>query len=435
MITFSCIFPILNGANLIGTCLRSLEPQLLADDEVIVVDNGSTDGTPDLIAREFPRVKLIRAGENLGYGGGANLGLQVMQCQAALIMNHDITLLDGCLTALRHRLELSGPAIVGCKLLYPDGQTIQHAGGIIHPPRAVADHHGYRQIDDGRWDTLSYPDYVTGAMFVIDKAVLFACGLIDDQFFPLYYEESDYCYRARRAGFPVIYEPQAVAIHHETVTYASRSAAYHRTMERSRLRFVLKNYPLEQRLDEFFRAELAFVQQVDAAFAREVCAPVYDDVLMNLPPLPPEQAVAIIESLRQLRAAARRAAAVYEVTMSTPLSPLDVPALREHEFHSNLPLVGPLVVKVRQTLYSLTAKWPLRVALDQQTRINQQLVQRLQQHEALLREYEVRLREYDERLIDQDHDLAHLSRVVAETEVRQRHLAKAISAQSTKSQL
>jgi hypothetical protein len=256
-----------------------------------------------------------------------------------------------------------------------------------------------------------------------------ACGDFDEQFYPLYYEEVDYCYRARRAGFPVIYEPAATAIHHETVTYAARTAAYHHLMERGRIRFVLKNFPPDQLLNDFFPAELDYVQHVAADFARDVCAPAYRDVLANLPPLPPEYAATIVESLRQLRASARQVAArqpsaAHEVPMSEPLAPLDVPALREHDFQSNTPVVGPLIVKLRRVLYSLTAKWPLRVALDQQTRINQQLVQRLQQHESLLREYEARLREYDERLIDQDHDLAHLSRVTAEVELRQRHLSK-----------
>jgi hypothetical protein len=113
--------------------------------------------------------------------------------------------------------------------------------------------------------------------------------------------------------------------------------------------------------------------------------------------------------------------------MSEPFAPLDVPALREHEFRSDTPVIGPLIVKVRRALYSLTAKWPLRVALDQQTRINQQLVQRLL-------EYEARLQEYDERLIDQDRDLAHFSRILAEIELRQRQLSQPASINPSPSQ-
>ena len=108
--------------------------------------------------------------------------------------------------------------------------------------------------------------------------------------------------------------------------------------------------------------------------------------------------------------------------MSQAFTPLQVPLLREHEFQSSVPVIGPLIARARRALYSLTAKWPLVVALDQQNRINQQLAQRLLEYEARLAEYAAQLREYDERLIDQDRDLAHLSRVVAETELRQRQL-------------
>ncbi len=277
---------------------------------------------------------------------------------------------------------------------------------------------------------------MTGAVFAFNRAVLAALGLFDEGFYPAYYEEVDYCYRARAAGAHVVYEPAAVAIHHESQSFDKRTPAYHRAMERGRVRFVLKNYPPDQLLNDFFPAELDYVQHVTADFARDVCAPLYGDVLTNLPSLPPERAAEILEALRHLRAAARQVAAHHtatrrEVSMPEPLPPLNVPALHEYDFQSNAPVVGPLIARVRRVLYSLTAKWPLRVALDQQTRINQQLVQRLQQHEALLhqyearlREYEAQLREYDERLIDQDHDLAHLSRVTAEVELRQRHLSQ-----------
>jgi len=418
--SISIIIPVWNGAPFIGACLRSIQPQLQPGDEVIAVDNGSTDGSAELIARDFGWVQLVRAGRNLGYGGGANLALLRARGAALLIMNQDVELLADCLVAIRHRLAADGPCLVGGKLLYPDRQTVQHAGGIIHLPRAVADHAGYRQRDDGRFEALSEPDYVTGALLAIDRVIVEAIGGFDDGFSPAYYEEVDFCYRARAAGFRVIYDPTVTALHHETQSDPQRSFAYHRLMERGRLRFVLKHFTPDQ-FEAFWSAEQTWVHQTTPEFARQVGVPVYNYMLSHLPELPAARAAACLDHLRQLRQAARHVAHS-EVAMSQAFTPLQVPPLREHEFGSNVPVIGPLIVRVRRALYSLTAKWPLVVALDQQNRINQQFTQRLLEYEARLAEYAAQLREYDERLIDQDRDLAHLSRVVAETELRQRQL-------------
>jgi O-antigen biosynthesis protein len=441
----SVIIPTWNAGVLIDDCLASISAQLADADELIVIDNASHDSTPDHISACFPHVKVVRLSENTGFAGGVNRGLQLARGAELFLINQDVVLRADCLAALSAQLA-HGPAVVGCKLLYPDGVTLQHAGGIIRWPRAIADHYGYRQPDDGRWNTVRDVDYVTGAVVALTRVVLDTIGLLDEGFYPAYYEEVDYCFRARAAHARVIYEPLAVAVHHESQSSDKRTPAYHRAMERGRVRFVLKNSPPDQWLSEFFPAELDFVQHVAADYARDVCAPAYDEVLMNLPSLPPEHSDTIIQSLRQLRAAARQtwaaarqpAAVIREVSMPEPFAPLKVPDLREHEFQSNVPVIGPLIAGMRRALYAATAKWPLRVALEQQMRINRQLAQRLAEHEAWLahyqsqlrdyenqlRDYEAQLRDYDERLIDQDHDLAHLSRVMAEVELRQRHQIK-----------
>jgi O-antigen biosynthesis protein len=283
MKTFTFILPAWNGAAFIGDCLSSLEPQLQAGDEMIVVDNGSTDGTPGQVERQFPRAQLLRQERNLGYGGGANCGIVQARTDAVVILNQDIVFKNGCVAALRQRLKMSGPAVIGGKLLYPDGQTIQHAGGVIHMPRGAADHYGYRQLDDGSCDQVMEPDYVTGALFVVDCPVFEAIGGFDEGFYPAYYEEVDYCYRAREAGFPVIYEPQAVAIHHESQTQNKRSVAYHQTMEYHRVRFMLKHFSPEQLLSGFFPAERDYVLRLAHLFARSVFARAYLHALLNLP--------------------------------------------------------------------------------------------------------------------------------------------------------
>ncbi len=177
------IVPTWNAGALIDDCLASISAQLAGADELIVIDNASHDGTPDHIADRFPHVKLVRLSENTGFAGGVNCGLQLARGDELILINQDVVLRADCLAALSAQLA-NGPAIVGCKLLYPDGVTIQHAGGIIRWPRAIADHYGYRQADDGRWDTVTEVDYVTGAVFAFNRAVLETIGLLDEGFYP-----------------------------------------------------------------------------------------------------------------------------------------------------------------------------------------------------------------------------------------------------------
>lgn len=285
MKSLALIIPTWNGAAFIGDCLSSLQTQLQMEDTVVVVDNGSSDGTPDLVEHRFSSVQMLRQRENLGYGGGANRGIAQARTEAVVILNQDIVLKGGCLEALRHRLEVSGPAVIGGKLFYPDGQTIQHAGGLIRMPRGESYHFGYRQIDDGSFDQVTQPEYVTGALFAIDRRVLESIGEFDDGFFPAYYEEVDYCYRAHEAGFPVIYEPAAVAIHHESQTYSQRPVAQDLAASCGRLRFLLKHQTTAQFCDEFVPAEKCWLAELPSAVRRRILVRAYLHSMLAVPRL------------------------------------------------------------------------------------------------------------------------------------------------------
>ncbi len=413
----SIIVPTWNGLRWITAGLQSFERQCQPDDEIIVVDNASTDGTPDRVASDFPRVKLLRLERNFGFAGGINRGLVAARGNVLILLNQDVVLRDGCLQALCARLAQSGPAIVGCKLLYPDEQTIQHAGGIIRYPRAVPDHYGYRQLDTGQWNAVTDVDYVTGAVFAFDRTVWHAIGQFDEGFFPANYEEVDFCYRARAVGFRVIYEPAAVAIHWESQTQNTRSLGYLRTMERGRLRFVLKNYRSDQLVD-FWKAEGEFVPSVPASFARDVLASAYFDTLRNVPDITPstlsqDAGRAIITHLCDLRLSALRSTEAREDNMNDQLQPIPLAVLHEHDFRSKVPIVGPLISRVRRGLYSLTAKWAMRVLIEQQNQVNAIIAQRLNENDQ-------RLREFDARLLEQDRDLTHLIRTTAELQIQLR---------------
>jgi GT2 family glycosyltransferase len=230
-----------NGAAFLNVCLESLLAEAAAEDEIIVVDNASTDNSVELVRSHFPDVRLLCNKRNLGYAGGANVGLRAARGDVLILLNPDVQVHAGWLITLKDTLKDKIVGIAGCKLLYPGDEIIQHAGGIINFPLALADHYGYRQRDDGQWDQEREVDYVTGAAFALRRDILNEVGFFDEKFYPAYYEEADLCFRVRGAGYRILYAPGAVATHYEHALLEERSCNYLHFFHRNRLRFVLKH--------------------------------------------------------------------------------------------------------------------------------------------------------------------------------------------------
>jgi len=114
----------------------------------------------------------------------------------------------------------------------------------------------------------------------------------------------------------------------------------------------------------------------------------------------------------------------------TNLSALQLPDLHEHDFRSTVPLVGPLIGRVRRWLYGLTAKWGVNAVIQQQNQNNQQLAQFTAKLIEQLAQLEQQLADSELRLVEQDRDVAYLSRLIAEMEIQQRYLAQQVQAQS-----
>ena len=230
-----------NGAAFLDVCLKALLAQVTAEDEIIVVDNNSTDNSVPLLRSHFPDVRLICNQRNRGYAGGANTGLRVAIGDVLILLNPDVQIHEGWLAALKDALQDERVGVAGCKLLYPGNEIIQHAGGIINLPMALPDHYGYRQRDERQWDHRREVDYVTGAALALRRCMLDEIGFFDQGFYPAYYEEVDFCFRVRQAGYQVLYVPDAVATHHEHASLEERGYNYSYFFHRNRLRFVLKH--------------------------------------------------------------------------------------------------------------------------------------------------------------------------------------------------
>lgn len=159
-----------NGGQYIPKCLESLRRQSLPPDNLIIIDNGSSDGTPEIARRIYPDAVIIQNHMNLGVAKGWNMGLAACHPSTEIVVfiNQDIELTSSCLEYLIKAFQISNDVgIVGSKLLYPDSNIIQHAGGVIDFPICLAYHRGEQELDTGQFDKTMKVDYVTGACLAI----------------------------------------------------------------------------------------------------------------------------------------------------------------------------------------------------------------------------------------------------------------------------
>ncbi len=275
-----------NAGDIAIQCLQTLARQQQAPDTVLVVDNASSDGTPERIAQHFPNVSLIRNSKNLGFSAGMNIGIRALQAtdnppDIVILLNQDTLLDPQWLGEIVAPFE-SSPDVgaVGCKIRYPNG-TIQHAGAYLDWTRAVAHHIGSHEPDKGQYDEAKPYDFVTGAALALRMTALHDVGLLDTGYTPAYYEDTDLCWRMRQHNYHILYAPKAIVTHHESLSLKDelqRSKYYNR----GRLRFVLKSYALPDILGPFAESELAFIREHGHAMEERVLRWAYLETLGNL---------------------------------------------------------------------------------------------------------------------------------------------------------
>ncbi len=220
----SIVIPSYNGIALTENCLRALAESLPRDfrGEIIVVDDCSTDDTaPRLEAwrKREPRLKVIRNLQNSGFVVTCNNGASAASGDIVILLNNDTLPQRGWLEPLLRLLrDCPDAGAVGGKLVYPDGR-LQEAGGIVFCDGSAANFGKWEQaIDDPLFNYVREVDYVTGALIATRRDLFNELGQLDLRYRPIYYEETDYCFRLREHGYKVYYHPESVVIHLEGVT-------------------------------------------------------------------------------------------------------------------------------------------------------------------------------------------------------------------------
>lgn len=256
----SVVIPLWNGRSLIDDCLSALlvsSAQVGAEAEIIVVDNGSADGGAAHVAATWPQaqIRLFQNEKNLGFAGGCNVGLRAARGRYLALLNQDTQVRPGWLAALVQGLD-AGAGVVGSLALLPDGVTVQHAGGAIEWPTAIARHVGYGEALGPQWQQAADMPFVTAAAMAFSRRLVDEIGLLDEMFWPGYYEDADFCFRAREAGYSVRYLPDAILTHQEHASFRDRQWTRWARL-RGRLRFCLKQCSPSFFVDEFLPAEEA----------------------------------------------------------------------------------------------------------------------------------------------------------------------------------
>jgi GT2 family glycosyltransferase len=252
----SVIIPVWYGEDVIGQCLTAVTQHATpALHEIICVDNGSPDNAAALIAAQFPQVRLLPQPVNLGFAGGVNAGMQAAQGDVFLLLNQDCLVHEGWLTAVTDTFaQHPTGGIVGGTLYNADG-SVNHAGAAIQKPVGYGLH-----LTELPADGRSQPaDYVTGALFALRRAVWEQIGPLDEGFYPAYFEESDYCYRAHHKGFEVLYAPALAGTHLFSSRQWQKDPVRHTIHQhRARYRFICKHFTAAD-LPAFFQAETAAI--------------------------------------------------------------------------------------------------------------------------------------------------------------------------------
>jgi len=213
-----------NSHGVTADCLASLRQSRFQDFSVILVDNGSQDGSPDRLAAEFPEVEVMRLPRNLGFTGGMNAGLRHERVAAAglvLLLNNDTIVDPEALGQLVAAFDRDAGVALACPKIYfwdvPD--VLWFAGGHLSSWSGVGINVGRRRRDVGQYDRERDISFANGCALMVRGEVLRELGLLDDRLFA-YAEDTDYSFRALRAGRRIRYVPQSRVWHREG--FASR---------------------------------------------------------------------------------------------------------------------------------------------------------------------------------------------------------------------
>ncbi len=247
-----------NGKKDTLECLASLRHLDYSPFHILVVDNGSSDGSAAAIRQRFPDIEILETGQNFGFAEGNNIGIRhalkkALKPDYLLLLNNDTVvdpqLLNAFVSAMHPPIGILGAKIY----LYDQKNTFDHLGGVWNAKKAAFDLIGNREIDDGKsWEKTRSLDYACGCALFVKTAVFEQIGLLEPKFF-LIWEESDFCFRARRAGYSTMMCPQAKLWHKVSASFVGGKPHSTYFWWRNRLLWIERNCSLREKIPLYLR--------------------------------------------------------------------------------------------------------------------------------------------------------------------------------------
>ncbi|MBL8131672.1 MAG: glycosyltransferase [Anaerolineae bacterium] len=238
----SVVIPNWNGLKFLETCLNALAAQTHSSIETILVDNASDDGSLAYIRERYPWVRLIALGENRGFTGACNAGMQAAQGEFICLLNNDTEAEPGwaaaVVDAFRRHPQIGS---VASKMRLFEKRDHLHTAGDFFTRDGRPGNRGVWERDEGQYDREEFVFSACGGSAVYRRAMLSEIGLLDDDFF-FSLEDVDLGWRAQLAGWRCLYTPAAVVYHHLSATGGGVTASYF--VGRNTIYLLVKDFPL-----------------------------------------------------------------------------------------------------------------------------------------------------------------------------------------------
>lgn len=245
-----------NTRELLKNCIESIYMTYLKNNlEILVVDNGSSDGSPAMVREEFGNVILIESKENLGFAKANNIAVKRSKGDYILLLNPDTIVTEACLDkCVSYMDKHKNIGVLGCKVILPDGRldlacrrsfptpevSFYRMTGLskLFPKNKRIGQYNLTYLDENETYEV---DSVVGAFMMVRREVVEQVGMLDEDYF-MYGEDIDWCYRIKQAGWKVVYYHEAEIVHYKGASGGKKNPRIIREFYRAMYFFYKKHY-------------------------------------------------------------------------------------------------------------------------------------------------------------------------------------------------